>query len=761
MATSFVSSGAYILESDNSLYTPASAPTIVGLVGTATKGELDEATLVTSEGQLIDLFGRPRSKDYAMQAAIEILKTCRTMYFVRVAGAAKTKGTIAVLDAGSGATVASIGPSANAGPFALSNGLILTLKINNVAQPNVVFDGTAGTRVCQQAEPYNLNAIAGGGPTTLTVKIDGGSTQTVTFAAGGDFVNYAAATAEEIVQVLNDHLVGASAATSAVGTLVNITSDTLGLGSTVQVTGGTANVAVNGPNFITTVATGTSTAGIHNLAATTATEVKTLIEGLFAGVLTVGTTSDFVTLRTVATGGTPNSIEIVSATSTVCPTINLTPLDSRVYGTNTSAAAATISYTAHTFGSHSADVDVVVSTSAALTGTKKVVVKYRDITVETYDKLYHSPTPVVGGYDMIGAINSGTSDAAYSASEWIVAADLGAGVTENPANGTYTLSTGNDGDNWTEAGVVGTITGNVYTGLQCFSNPEIIDVSILATPGISYASVISAGLTLCAARADCIFVADAPWDLNVSDATKWHNGDASVTIYADQELRTETNSTKFNSSYGAVYFPFVQLYDKYNDADIWLPPSSIVIKTYCYTDAVADPWYAPAGPNRSQTTSVLDIEYSATQGERDLMQQSGNNLNPLANIAGIGITIMGQKTLQRAPTALDRVNVRRMLLFLEKSIARSVKYLMFEQNDEIMWRRFSNLIDPLLSDVKTRRGLYDYRIVADSTTTTPLMQDNNTFVGKIFLKPTKTAEILIVSFNLVSSGGSFDESVSS
>ena len=143
------------------------------------------------------------------------------------------------------------------------------------------------------------------------------------------------------------------------------------------------------------------------------------------------------------------------------------------------------------------------------------------------------------------------------------------------------------------------------------------------------------------------------------------------------------------------------------------------------------------------------------------MQLPGNNVNAIVVKTGIGTVVMAQKTLQRKPTALDRVNVRRLMLSLEKSVATAVFFLIFEPNDSILWRRFVNLVEPLLRDVKARRGLIDFDVVADSTTTTPLLQDQNTFVGKIFLKPTKAAEKIVVSFNITPTGADFSEFLSS
>jgi phage tail sheath protein FI len=784
MASAFVSAGVYIQEKDDSLYAPALAPTIIGLVGTATKGPLNTATLITNEGQLIDTFGRPRTKDMGMHAAVEALKEGRLLYYVRIAGAAQAKGTINVLDAGSAATAASIGPSANTETFNFfvnsvetdDPGSVAAVGAGGVRNANmrITWDNGAGSNTTNvdfqgiQAETdntasaaatYNLNGIAAGADTTITLRVDGGIVQTITFSSTDAIViangGYAALTPAGVAHVINDQAVDCHAFYN--GNVVWIKSDTYGSDSIMQVTGGTANAVIG---FIVTAETSTPN-DVGDITAVTGAEIETVVEADATPNLAVTISATGTVTIATATTGASRSIELVSASSLATlgasPKVNLTPLDSTVNGTNTTAAANTVSFTAKTFGSHSSDIKVRITASTALSGTVKLEVLYRDVVVETYDKLLKSTaaTPITGSYALETAINSGITGV-FDASEYIVAASLSTSG-ENPAPGTYTLSAGNNGDDWTSGTVVGTISGVTRTGMQLFRDPEQIYVNILATPGISYAAVISEGLDICSTRNDCLYIADCPFGLSPANAVAWHNGDNSLTVTVDQESRTETNSTTFNSSFGALYYPFVQIFDKFNDTNIWIPPSALAMRTIAYTDAEADPWFAPAGPNRTQATSILDLEYSASLGERDLMQLPGNNVNPIANIAGVGISVYGQKTLQRASTALDRVNVRRLLLQAEKLIASSVQYLVFEPNDSIMWRRFVNLVSPVFEDIKARRGLYDFRVVADSSTTTDLLIDQNTFLGKIYLQPTKAAEKLIVSFNLVPTGANFED----
>jgi phage tail sheath protein FI len=773
----YVSAGVYVKETDNSLYASALAPTIIGVVGTATKGPLDTPVLVTNEGQFVEAFGRPRTKDYGMHATIEALKACRLVYFVRIAGAAKTKGSVSILDAGSAATAASIGPSANAEPFNLYTGSVEAPVGTRTSSIRISYDDGAGLLVvnpafigiqaavtCATPEAYNLNAIAAGADTYIDVTVNGGVKQTIVFDSADPIIvangGYAALTAAGVAHVINDQILSGEAAYNP-GTAPTVTlrSDRFGTSSSIRVTAqATLPDANTAFGFDVALHTGAGS-NVADLFAVDASEVETLVEASAPAdlVVDVGLTGT-VTIHTLTTGAA-KSIEIVSANSPAIgasPRINLTPLDAVVNGTNTGAAANTLKFEAISYGSHSSDISVRIAASTAITGCVRVDVLYRGVVMETYDKLYKSPTPVVGGYALITTINSGNSTAGYSASEWVVASDLSA-LGENPVVGTHTLSAGNDGDNWTAGTVVGSVTGTVRTGMQNFRDPEQIYINVLATPGISWAAVVTEGFDICGSRLDCLYVADVPQGLSPADAVKWHNGDASVTVTVDQEARTENNSTVWNSSYGAFYYPFVEIFDKYNEENIFVPPSALLLRTIAYTDEVADPWYAPAGPNRTQASSILSLEYSPTLGERDLMQLPGNNVNPIANISGVGVVIMGQKTAQKASTSLDRVNVRRLLLLAEKLVAQATFFLNFEQNDEVMWRRWINLVTPVFEDIKARRGLYDFRIIADATTTTSLLIDQNTFLGKIFLQPTKSAEKLIVDFNLVPTGVNFSE----
>jgi phage tail sheath protein FI len=208
-----------------------------------------------------------------------------------------------------------------------------------------------------------------------------------------------------------------------------------------------------------------------------------------------------------------------------------------------------------------------------------------------------------------------------------------------------------------------------------------------------------------------------------------------------------------NSSYSAVYWPWVKISDSYTKKDIWLPPSGFVAAQYAYNDKVGAPWLAPAGLNRGKMTKPIALEHSPTQGERDAMYGNRNVVNAIVNYLGDGIVIWGQKTTQRAPTALDRVNVRRLLNYLKKTISLSTRYFVFEQNNQATWDRWTNMVEPILRQVKERSGLNDYLIEINPTI---WEIENNIMPATIKVKPTKSAEFIPIDFMIMPQSASFE-----
>jgi len=273
--------------------------------------------------------------------------------------------------------------------------------------------------------------------------------------------------------------------------------------------------------------------------------------------------------------------------------------------------------------------------------------------------------------------------------------------------------------------------------IDTLENPEEYNINVLAIPGVSIADAIgSYAITMVEDRADTLYVGDMP------------DGHSTATAAVNAISSIDTN-------YAATYWPYVKFYDSDNSAFIWRPPTAQVLEALAYTDQVAYPWWAAAGLNRGLLTDVTKAEYRLTQADRDELYEG--KINPIATFPGQGIAIWGQKTLQTRSTALDRINVRRMLLYARKVIAGAAKFVVFEPNDEATRDRLQAIIQPVLDLIRIKRGLEDFRIILDDTVNTPDVIDRGQIVAQIFIKPTKAAETIVLYFNLTPQGVSFEE----
>ena len=293
-----------------------------------------------------------------------------------------------------------------------------------------------------------------------------------------------------------------------------------------------------------------------------------------------------------------------------------------------------------------------------------------------------------------------------------------------------------------DADIIGEESG---TGIQSMSNPELLSVDVIVVPGKTNPAVINAALKMCEDRGDCMLVADTPFGLTPQQVVDWSNGDGAF-----------NDHTAFNSSYGALYWPWIQVADSYSKKNIWLPPSGYVVAKYAYNDKIAYPWVAPAGTTRGRITGVLGIEKSPTKGERDMLYGNRNIINPIANFQAEGLVIWGQKTMQRKPTALDRVNVRRLLGYLKRVVGNATRNFVFEQNNSSTWTEWKTLVNPILNSVESAGGLYEYKILIN-----PTEEDieNNRMPAFVYVKPTRSAEFIPITFNVVPYSASFNNSV--
>ena len=272
------------------------------------------------------------------------------------------------------------------------------------------------------------------------------------------------------------------------------------------------------------------------------------------------------------------------------------------------------------------------------------------------------------------------------------------------------------------------------------SNTDYYDINLLLTPGIImslHGTVALEARQLAEDRQDTFYVMD-------SDVIN-----ASITT-------VKSTLSGLDSNYTATYYPWVRINNPSKNVPVWVPPSVVIPGVLAYNDKNAAPWYAPAGLNRGGLTSVSDTYYNLSQTNRNTLYDECR-VNPIANFPNSGIVVWGQKTLQARSSALDRVNVRRMLIEVKKYIASATRFLVFEQNTDATRSRFLNIVNPYLSSVQTKQGLYAFKVIMDSTNNTPDLIDQNIMYGQLFLQPTRTAEFIILDFNIQPTGASFPE----
>ena len=217
------------------------------------------------------------------------------------------------------------------------------------------------------------------------------------------------------------------------------------------------------------------------------------------------------------------------------------------------------------------------------------------------------------------------------------------------------------------------------------------------------------------------------------------------------------NTLSRSSSYTVADSGWKYMFDKYNNAYRWIPLNGDIAGLCVNTDNVRDPWFSPAGLNRGNLKNVVKLAFNPTKTDRDTLYSKG--VNPVVAMAGTGVVLYGDKTLQSKPSAFDRINVRRLFIVLEKSIASAAKYSMFEFNDEFTRAQFVALVTPFLRDVQGRRGIYDFRVVCDSTNNTGEVIDTNRFVGDIYIKPARSINFIQLNFVAVRTGVDFTEVV--
>jgi len=291
------------------------------------------------------------------------------------------------------------------------------------------------------------------------------------------------------------------------------------------------------------------------------------------------------------------------------------------------------------------------------------------------------------------------------------------------------------------------------TGIRTFANPEEVTINLFATPGINWSDeniLVKNTIDMIETeRGDTLYIIDAP-DINIPISV----GEKRLDVVVAEDIVDLLDAAYIDSSYACTYYPWIQIRDNQNNVNVWLPPTGEVLKAMAFTDNSKFPWFAPAGLQRG-VTDARKSKYKMSQEARDILYDG--RINPMADFADAGTAIFGQKTLQIKESALDRINVRRLLLQIQVLIANIATRLVFEQNDQATIDQFLAKANPILDSIRRERGLQDFRIKMDDSINSNESRDRNELYGEIFLKPTRAVEYIGITFTITPSGASFDE----
>src|SRR6056300_47651 len=623
-----------VLENDVSIYTPNINSSVVGLVGFANKGPLNEATLVTSQENLVRLFGKPDTtmQGQGLEGALEILEATNQLYYVRA------------IDSSATTAYASAAVGVGASPAVKVAGYTPSTDTSSIY--------------------YSITNNAG--TTTLT--------GIVNFASSTNFK-----TAATIIEnAFNPDVVSDQNVFAYIeGTDIYLASKFAGSGATFRA----------------------SSVGM------TFDELTVL--GAAAGSTNADKTASGYNLTTLRDGSTQGiSVEINNISTRDQVVINSDGAQVEAFN-NTELSPSGIT-----------SVEFILNDDLDNNQSEYVYVE-----LEKDGDAYAAPNQFGATATAAGFVdNAGTGTAA------------GTPRFLKVIEGTYGLANGESGAANTSS-IIGTAAGK--TGMYALDD-DALNISIAAAPGIYDDAVQNALVSLAETSKNFLALVSPPVALGeVQDAIQWMNGQ-------DPTAR----ESALNSSYAAVYWPWVQVFNAFAGAEQWYDPAIFAARQCVFTDAVSEPWFAPAGFRRGRLTKPTNTEIKLNQGDRDALYS--NSINPISNDPTTGITIFGQRTTQRAPTALDRVNVRRLMIYIRKVLLELGKPFQFEPNDQFTWELVEDSINPFLDDLLARRAILEGAVKCDSTTNTPARVDRNELWCSVTIKPTKAAETIVFEVNLTS-----------
>ncbi len=710
------SPGVVFIEKDNSVYTQRFSNSIMGMVITATKGPLNTPVLVSGEQDFIYKFGAPTAEALGALSAIQYLKKGQNLVCVRVAGPSVLTSGVTVKDV-HGTPVLDIMAKS---PGTWTDGI--TVNVTNVnlhkfrlqvLKNNSVLESIECSML--QTDSNYVEKITKSSFVVMNDLTDGVSIPRPVLASG-------------IYELSQGHDgISARKVSPRIDASVELKCTALdNFGIPVSAVRLTSKLpGTTGNHLLAKV----SNVSANYFDISIMEDVPTFAFGIVKNTSNV----DVLKVATKATGSTLPDYDIVISNA-VNDVFDLTIKNRATNAvvetyTGCSSDASSADYVMlKTAGSALFNVSYLIGIGSQLVaGTTQMAGNSDYTTLEFFPHVSLIPTS-------IDSVVSRLSGSGYV--KVVVLVDRLVTMLANPA---APFANGYDGSIDELSGVSDSsfIGTSPTEGLQVFTNSETMLVDFIAVPGASSNAVIGEGISLCERRGDCVFIIDPPFGLTYNEVIDWHNGSGA---YLDR--------SSINSSFAAIYWPWLKTYDAYTKQDVWLPPSGFVGGIYANTDLLGDAWAAPAGYTRGRILEATELEYSPNQAERDMLYGNGNVINPIVNFTRDGITVFGQRTAQRTPSATDRLSVRRMMCAIRKSVTDTSKYFIFESNSEFTWRRWVDTISDYLEVIRRRGGIIGYEVQMDSNTVLPANIDRYEMPGKISILPDRKAEIITIETTL-------------
>ena len=645
----YSSPGVYTIEKDISEFSPSVNTSIVGIVGFASKGPVNKATLITDQASLIRTFGQPSEaiNGQALEGALEILEQTNVLYFVRCADtdAVDASATVSI---GSCPAIAVSGQADNLerNRFGIEKPVTFRIQVKD-SEGIAKFTDNAG-----QGKDYVVNVPNARSQSEALRSVIGGALDA------------------DMVGVFNN-----GSFDSELGLSGAIVGGFAGSGASLHVSAcsGTSFDAANGASILSIInpASGATAFGISG---TLASSVE--IGG--SQIISTGTNSINYLVQSLDPGAGYNG-GTRSNGDTSGNSITLNPLGSQNFSVIVNEDGVSLETFKASLVASGAFLEDVINTGE--TNLVSRVIKgniFKDDADASVTALSHFS-------DLLGALTTGPFEVTFRHGAGLTNVEthtsLQAGrFNKLVATAAANLAGGTNGipASETDRGtvIIGDASQDPKTGMQALDDP-VLNIGTALVPGINSERVQNALITLAESTQNFMALIAPPYAVGtVQDAIDWSNGQAAT---------TDSRTTAINSSYAAIYWPWVKVFSTFDGLDRFYDPTIFAARQMAFTDAVSDTWFAPAGFQRGRLTKPTEVEVKLNQGDRDSMYSGGNVINPIVAFPQQGLTIFGQRTAQREASSLDRINVRRLMIYVRKVILASTQRFVFEPNDEFTW----------------------------------------------------------------------------